>query len=197
MTDLAASRRARARVSIAHKLLLAGLVFALLLFALGACISGNKAATLGGGMTGAAVGALAGGPGGAAVGALAGAAGGDMLVDDPPTSETTINAQPGSTVNVAGMDAPRAWYWDPWYWILAYGVFRFRAGLLAFARSLFTGGFLASGMTLLGMVFGGKVADKAKAAVAEHEERSPRALALSRLKRPPAAVVSSEVGPHA
>lgn len=158
-----------------------------------ACISGNKAATLGGAGAGAGIGAAIGGPLGAGLGGLAGAAGGDVLVDDPPTTvhNTNVDAKPGSTVHVAASRAEaKAWYWDARWWLAAYAVFRFRAGLIAFVRSLFTGGFLAAGATLLGIVFGGAASDAAKDLVERHAQGR-------RMRRPPAVVVSSETKPHA
>lgn len=168
---------------------------ALLVFVWSSCISGNKAATLGGASGGAAIGAAVGGPLGAGIGGLAGAAGGDMLVDDPPTTvhNTNVDAQPGSTVHVAALKAePRAWYWDARLWVAAYLVFRFRSGIIAFFRSLFTGGFLAAGATLLGLVFGGKASDAAKDLVERHA-----ASRRTRRRGPPAVIVDSEVNPHA
>lgn len=176
-------------MNLLPKLVLVTLVCGLLLFALAGCkATGNTLARWGGAAGGALAGGAIAGPAGAAVGAVAGDAGGDALVEDPPQSVTNIDVRGGGTAYLAH-SAPEPWYTEPLWWIAAYGVFRFRAGLLAFARSLFTGGFGASLMTLLGMVFGGKVADKAKASVATHMAR--------RRRGPPAVVVSSEVKPHA
>lgn len=162
----------------------------------------NKAATLGGAGAGAGIGAAVGGPVGAAVGGLAGAAGGDALVDDPAATTTinNIDARGAGRVDVrADKAATPEWYMNPWVWLAAYLAFRFRAGLLAFGRSLLTGGVKAALLTLGGLLWGGKAADAAKEAVAEHEESSPRAMALRRLRRraPPAKIVDSEVKPHA
>lgn len=70
-----------------------------------------------------------------------------------------------------------------WYSVGLFLAFRFRHGLAALFASLTTGGVKAALLTLAGIVWGGPVADKAKAAVAEHEEQNPRALAIRRLRR--------------
>ena len=97
-------------------------------------------------------------------------------------------------------------YIPAWLWwsVFGYLAFRFRHGLAALFASLTTGGVKAALLTLAGILWGGPVADKAKEAVSKHEESSPRALALRRLRRvqpaprtPPAVVVSQEQKPHA
>lgn len=70
-----------------------------------------------------------------------------------------------------------------WWTVGLFFAFRFRHGLAALFASLTTGGVKAALLTLAGLVWGGKVADTAKQAVAEHEKHTPRALALRRLRR--------------
>lgn len=90
----------------AHVFLLTFIVASLL------AVACNTLARWGGAGAGAVVGGAVGGLPGAAVGAIAGDAGGDALVADPPSTVTTINAQPGSTVYASRAEAPRYAWWE-------------------------------------------------------------------------------------
>lgn len=151
----------------------------------------NTLARWGGAGVGAGVGAAVGGPLGAVAGGIAGDAGGDALVADPPTNE--YHNAPGGTIYAASLEAQdaRPWYMNPWVWAAAYVVFRFRTGLLALLQSLLSGAFGAASLTGLGLLLGGKVSEKAKAATANARRR--RAIPPPGPFGPP---ISQEERPH-
>lgn len=177
----------------------------------------------------AAGGAIAGspmGPLGLAGGAAAGSFAGDALADALGADKEFTADEYRKILEDAGKELARAhktiadlqarepirvpvevpfiptWVWRTLWIGAAFLVFRFRHGILAFVATASTGGFKAALLTLAGLVWGGKAADAAKVEVAKHEENTPRALALRRLRRipapftPPATKVSQEQKPH-
>lgn len=197
----------------AHRITLGLVLFALVSFI--ACRGMSRAG-------GAAVGGVLGstvGPMGTAAGAAAGALAGDPLADAlgadqeytakeyrkllEDAHKTIAELQARKPIEVP-VEVPRPFI-PPWVWWSVGGflAFRFRHGLAALFASLTTGGVKAALLTLAGIVWGGPVADKAKEAVTEHEQNTPRALALRRLRRvppppaaPPTSQTSKETLPH-
>lgn len=178
-----------------HKIVLAACV-AGCLYACRALTQGGSAAA--GGLVGAAVAGPPGAAAGAAVGSLVSDRIADVLgADKQYTSEeyrallteahkTIAELQGRKPIEVPKPFIPR------WLWWTAAGLvlFRFRAALVPFFGSLFTGGFRAAGMTVLGVVLGGKMADKAKEATAMHVD------ARRRKKPSPLKNVVVEEKPH-
>ncbi len=163
---------------------------------------------------GAAVGGVLGstaGPLGTAAGAAAGSLAGDPLADAlgadqeytakeyrkllEDAHKTIAELQARKPIEVP-VDRPFIPSWV-WWSVAGFFAFRFRHGLAALFASLTTGGVKAALLTLAGIVWGGPVADKAKEAVSAHEQSTPRALALRRLRRVPPPPATSPTSQNA
>lgn len=163
---------------------------------------------------GAAVGGVLGstaGPLGTAAGAAAGSLAGDPLADAlgadqeytakeyrkllEDAHKTIAELQARKPIEVP-IDRPFIPSWV-WWSVAGFFAFRFRHGLAALFASLTTGGVKAALLTLAGIVWGGPVADKAKEAVSAHEQSTPRALALRRLRRVPPPPATSPTSQNA
>lgn len=162
----------------------------------------------------AAVGGVLGstaGPLGTAAGAAAGSLAGDPLADAlgadqeytakeyrkllEDAHKTIAELQARKPIEVP-VDRPFIPSWV-WWSVAGFFAFRFRHGLAALFASLTTGGLKAAMLTLAGIVWGGPVADKAKEAVSAHEQSTPRALALRRLRRVPPPPATSPTSQNA
>lgn len=163
----------------------------------GAAVGGVLGSTAGplGTAAGAAAGSLAGDP-------LADALGADQeytakeyrkLLDDAHKTIAELQARKPIEVPI---DRPFIPSWV-WWSVAGFFAFRFRHGLAALFASLTTGGLKAALLTLAGIVWGGPVADKAKEAVSAHEQSTPRALALRRLRRVPPPPATSPTSQNA
>lgn len=189
----------------AHRITLGLVLIALVSFI--ACRGLSRA---GGAAVGGVLGSTAG-PLGTAAGAAAGALAGDPLADAlgadqeytakeyrkllEDAHKTIAELQARKPIEVP-VDRPFIPSWV-WWSVAGFFAFRFRHGLAALFASLTTGGVKAALLTLAGIVLGGPVADKAKEAVSAHEQSTPRALALRRLRRVPPPPATSPTSQNA
>lgn len=204
----------------AQRITLTLIVAALVAFVLwySSCRTATRAASAGV----AAVVASPAGPGASGLAAMAGDAFGDRLADMLGAEKEFTAAEYRKILEDAGKELERAHktiaelqarepirvpievpvdrpFIPSWVWwsVAGFFAFRFRHGLAALFASLTTGGVKAALLTLAGIVWGGPVADKAKEAVSAHEQSTPRALALRRLRRVPPPPATSPTSQNA